>query len=88
MLDLYPGPHNDVAQVYIDDGAAPDPDAWAATSRASSRRWTTQPTVNKAKAGQTIPMKWTLNAKSFATTWEDYYRYNTESNARSAPLPR
>ncbi len=40
-----------------------------------------QPTINKAKAGQTIPMKWRLAAPSFATCWEDYYRYNSESNA-------
>jgi hypothetical protein len=46
-----------------------------------------QPTINKAKAGQTIPMKWELSAPSFATSWEDYYRYNTESNARLGDGP-
>ena len=38
-------------------------------------------TFNKVKAGQTIPMKWRLGAPSVATTWEDYYRYDRESNA-------
>src|SRR4029450_6946321 len=35
--------------------------------------------------GQTIPMKWRLAAPSFATSWEDYYRYNGESNAGILP---
>ena len=47
-----------------------------------------QPTTNKAKAGQTIPMKWRLAAPSFATSWEDYYRFNTESNAGLGPEAR
>ena len=47
-----------------------------------------QPTTNKAKAGQTIPLKWRVEASSFATSWEDYYRYDTESNGgANAPAP-
>jgi hypothetical protein len=47
----------------------------------TSRRWTTSRQSTRRKAGQTIPLKWRLQASSFATSWEDYYRYNTESNA-------
>jgi hypothetical protein len=82
-MNLLDGPHNDVVQVYIDGSAGlvegrPSADTLFAGFFAPVDN---QPTVNKAKAGQTIPLKWTLNAKSFATSWEDYYRYNTESNA-------
>ena len=35
--------------------------------------------VNKVKAGQSVPMKWKMNAEP-ATTWEDYYRFKGESN--------
>ena len=45
-----------------------------------------QETVNKAKAGQTIPLKWQAERSSFATSWEDYYRYNTESNGGQTRL--
>ena len=47
-----------------------------------------QPTTNKAKAGQTIPLKWRVEGSSFATSWEDYYRYDKESNGGvNAPAP-
>jgi hypothetical protein len=77
VLDLYPGPHNDVAQVYINHGPPLVPASggiqgfYAPVDNPA--------TVNKAKAGQTIPVKFTLNAEP-ATTWEDYYRFNCESN--------
>jgi hypothetical protein len=41
-------------------------------------------TVNKAKAGQAIPLKFKVQAQP-ATTWEDYYRFNPESNAGVPP---
>jgi hypothetical protein len=81
-MNLIPGPHNDVVQVYIDNSAGLVP---GRTGEANFNGFfapvDNQPTINKAKAGQTIPMKWTLTAPSFATSWEDYYRYNSESNA-------
>jgi hypothetical protein len=83
VMNLIPGPHNDVVQVYIDDLTKP-----LVPGRPGEAAFDgfyapvdNQPTINKAKAGQTIPLKWRLAAKSFATTWEDYYRYNSESNA-------
>ena len=36
--------------------------------------------VNKAKAGQTIPLKFKVQSE-VPTTLEDYYRFNGESNA-------
>jgi hypothetical protein len=87
VMNLIDGPHNDVVQVYIDDMAT-----GLVPGRPAETQFDgfyapvdNQPTINKAKAGQTIPMKWTLNAKSFATSWEDYYRYNSESNAGLDP---
>ena len=81
-MDLLDGPHNDVVQVYIDGGAGLVPGRSGETEfDGFFAPVDNQPTINKAKAGQTIPMKWKLSAPSFATSWEDYYRYNTESNA-------
>ena len=83
VMNLLEGPHNDVVQVYIDGGAglvAGRPGG-EAEFNGFFAPVDNQPTINKAKAGQTIPMKWKLSAPSFATSWEDYYRYNTESNA-------
>jgi hypothetical protein len=85
-MNLLPGPHNDVVQVYIDDinggaGLVPGRPAGNAQFAGFFAPVDNPTTVNKAKAGQTIPLKWTLNAQSFATSWEDYYRYNSESNA-------
>lgn len=89
VMNLFEGPHNDVVQVYIDESAGLVP------GRAAGAEFDgfyapvdNQPTINKAKAGQTIPLKWRLEATSFATTWEDYYRYDKESNGGSgAPAP-
>lgn len=82
VLDLYDGPHNDVVQVYIDGSAGLV--AGRPTGETQFEGFfapvDNQPTINKAKAGQAIPMKWKLGTQSFATSWEDYYRYNTESN--------
>ena len=88
-MNLIDGPHNDVVQVYI-DGSGP---AWC---RAGPDRGTfdgfyapvdNQPTTNKAKAGQTIPLKWRVEGPSFATSWEDYYRYDKESNGGPNAAP-
>jgi len=87
VMNLFEGPHNDVVQVYIDDmetGLVPGRTG-AATFDGYFAPVDNQPTINKAKAGQTIPMKWTLSAPSHATSWEDYYRYNPESNAGLEP---
>ncbi len=82
VMNLLDGPHNDVVQVYIDGGAGLVPGRSGETEfDGFFAPVDNQPTINKAKAGQTIPMKWKLSAPSFATSWEDYYRYNTESNA-------
>jgi hypothetical protein len=82
VLDLYPGPHNDVAQVYINQGGPDGPPLVPASGGIQGfyAPVDNPDTVNKAKAGQTIPVKFTLNAEP-ATTWEDYYRFNPESNA-------
>ncbi|HEX6761123.1 MAG TPA: hypothetical protein VF086_22335 [Propionibacteriaceae bacterium] len=89
VMNLYPGPHNDVVQVYIDGSAGLVPGRTAgAEFDGFYAPVDNQPTINKAKAGQTIPLKWRLEAQSFATTWEDYYRYDKESNGGSgAPNP-
>jgi hypothetical protein len=81
VVDLRVGPSNDVVQVFIDDGPGLVPGLpGAATFDGFYAPVDNQPTVNKAKAGQTIPLKWRLSAPSFATTWEDYYRTDPESN--------
>ena len=88
VMNLLEGPHNDVVQVYIDGSAGLVPGrTGAATFDGFFAPVDNQPTINKAKAGQTIPMKWTLSAPSFATSWEDYYRYNPESNAAPVQDP-
>jgi hypothetical protein len=81
VMNLFPGPHNDRVQVYIDGsaGLVPGRPTGEATFDGFYAPVDNQPTINKAKAGQTIPLKWRLAASSFATSWEDYYRYNTES---------
>ena len=81
VMNLKPGPHNDVVQVYIDGSAGLVPGRTGeATFDGFYAPVDNQPTINKAKAGQTIPLKWRLAAESFATSWEDYYRYDKESN--------
>ena len=77
VLDLYEGPHNDVAQVFIDgsEGLVPP----VASIEGFYAPVDHPDIVNKAKAGQTIPLKFKLTAEP-ATTWEDYYRFNGESN--------
>jgi len=88
VMNLLPGAHNDVVQVYIDGSAGLVPGRpGEAAFDGFYAPVDNQPTVNKAKAGQTIPLKWRLAAKSFATSWEDYYRFNTESNANQGPGP-
>ena len=89
VMNLKPGPHNDVVQVYIDGSVGLVPGrVGEAAFDGFYAPVDNQPTINKAKAGQTIPLKWRLEAKSFATTWEDYYRYDKESNGgASAPNP-
>jgi hypothetical protein len=84
VLDLYPGPHNDVAQVYVNNGPPLVPASGGIEGFYAPVD--NPPTVNKAKAGQTIPVKFSLNAEP-ATTWEDYYRFNPESNAGQGPGP-
>ena len=86
VMNLFPGPHNDRVQVYIDGSAGlvsgrPGEFAFDGFYAPVDN----PPTANKAKAGQTIPLKWRLAASSFATSWEDYYRYNTESNGGLTP---
>ena len=39
--------------------------------------------VNKAKAGQTIPLKFKVDVGSPATTWEDYYRFKARATLAS-----
>jgi hypothetical protein len=80
VLDLYPGPHNDVAQVYVNNGPPLVPASGGIEGFYAPVD--NPPTVNKAKAGQTIPVKFSLNAEP-ATTWEDYYRFNGESGLGS-----
>jgi hypothetical protein len=84
VMNLLPGPHNDVVQVYIDDlngGAGLVPGRpGQVTFDGFYAPVDNQPTINKAKAGQTIPLKWRVEGSSFATSWEDYYRYDKESN--------
>jgi hypothetical protein len=81
VMNLFPGAHNDVVQVYIDGSAGLVPgQPVGATFDGFYAPVDNQPTINKAKAGQTIPLKWRLEAQSFATSWEDYYRYDKESN--------
>jgi hypothetical protein len=84
VMNLIDGPHNDVVQVYIDgikDGAGLVPGRpGQVTFDGFYAPVDNQPTTNKAKAGQTIPLKWRVEGSSFATSWEDYYRYDKESN--------
>jgi hypothetical protein len=82
VMNLYEGPHNDVVQVYIDNSPGLVPGLPGAPTFEGFFAPVDNPevSINRAKAGQTIPMKWRLSAPSFATTWEDYYRYDKESN--------
>jgi hypothetical protein len=81
VMNLIPGPHNDVVQVYIDGSAGLVPGRpGQVTFDGFYAPVDNQPTTNKAKAGQTIPLKWRVEGSSFATSWEDYYRYDKESN--------
>jgi hypothetical protein len=85
VMNLIPGPHNDVVQVYIDGSAGLVPGRPGQITFDGFYAPVDNPevSINRAKAGQTIPMKWRLSAPSFATTWEDYYRYDKESNGGS-----
>jgi hypothetical protein len=84
VMNLIEGPHNDVVQVYIDgsEGLVPGRPGQV-TFDGFYAPVDNQPTINKAKAGQTIPLKWRVEGSSFATSWEDYYRYDKESNGGS-----
>ena len=84
VMNLIPGPHNDVVQVYIDGSAGLVPGRpGQVTFDGFYAPVDNQPTINKAKAGQTIPLKWRVAGSSFATSWEDYYRFDKESNGGS-----
>jgi hypothetical protein len=92
VMNLIEGPHNDVVQVYIEGingGAGLVPGRpGQVTFDGFYAPVDNQPTTNKAKAGQTIPLKWRVEGSSFATSWEDYYRYDKESNGGlNAPDP-
>jgi hypothetical protein len=81
VLDLYDGPHNDVAQVFIDDPNRQNPlvPATVGDFEGFFAPVDNPSTANKVKAGQSVPMKWKI-ATAVPTTWEDYYRYDSESN--------
>jgi hypothetical protein len=79
VLDLIPGPHNDVAQVYINGGAGLVPTTLGGFDGFFAPVDKPTVAVNKAKAGQAIPLKFKIKTE-VPTTWEDYYRYNDESN--------
>ena len=84
VLDLYAGPNNDVAQVFIDNEQPRIPNV--VTGFEGFFAPVDHPdTFNKLKAGQSVPMKWKIGSVSPATTWEDYYRFNPESNAGVDP---
>jgi hypothetical protein len=88
-LDLYTGPNNDVAQVFIDNGPGLIP--MKVTGFQGFFAPVDHPdTFNKLKAGQAVPMKWKVGGAEPATTWEDYYRFVDESNrdANGDPLPQ
>jgi hypothetical protein len=97
VLDLYTGPHNDVAQVYI-DGSGPLVPPAAGAFNGWFAPVDHPDTLNKLKAGQSVPMKWQIETAP-ATTWEDYYRnrdsetkevdsliFQARDNAGTAPL--
>ena len=88
-MNLLPGPHNDVVQVYIDGSAGLVPGRSGDVTFDGFFAPVDHPdTVNKAKMGQTVPLKFKASAPSFATSWEDYYRYNSESNAALVQIPQ
>ena len=75
VLDLYSGPSNDVAQVYIDDMTKPlAPATLGEFEGFYAPVDKPEIAVNKAKAGQAIPLKFKVQSE-VATTWEDYYRH-------------
>ena len=80
MLDLYAGPNNDVAQVFVDDMNEPLIPNTVTGAEGFFAPVDHPDTLNKLKAGQSVPMKWKIGTVSPATTWEDYYRFNPESN--------
>jgi hypothetical protein len=80
VLDLYTGPHNDVAQVFIDDMTEPLIPMTVTGFEGFFAPVDHPDTLNKLKAGQSVPMKWKIGGAAPATTWEDYYRFQAESN--------
>jgi len=80
-LDLYTGANNDVAQVFIDNMNEPLIPMTVTGFQGFFAPVDHPDTLNKLKAGQSVPMKWKLGPVEPATTWEDYYRFQQESNA-------
>ena len=82
VLDLYDGPHNDVANVFI-DGSGPLVPSAAGAFAGFFAPVDHPDTLNKLKAGQSVPMKWKMETAP-TTTWEDMYRFTrTPSDTRS-----
>ena len=80
VLDLLTGAHNDVVQVYIDGSVATGPGRPGEAAGGFVAPVDHPATVNKVKAGQSVPMKWKLYARA-VDELEDSYRFQTESNA-------
>jgi len=72
VLDLYTGPHNDVANVFI-DGQGPLVPGTGGEFTGFFAPVDNPATANKVKAGQSVPMKWKFESAA-PTTWEDFYR--------------
>ena len=79
VLDLYAGPHNDVANVFINNSGPLVPSVLGGFDGFFAPVDKPTVAVNKAKAGQAIPLKFKITTE-LPTTWEDYYRFNCESN--------
>ena len=82
VMDLYTGPHNDVVQVFIDDWRqalvrATLDEAFEGFFAPVDNRSDDQ--QGEGRSGD--PDEVEAAAPSSATTWEDYYRFNSESNA-------
>ena len=71
-LDLYTGPNNDVAQVFIDDGAPLIPMLGGDVHvlRTGRQPGHGQQGEGRAVGADEVEVRW----RTPATTWEDYYR--------------